>query len=97
MPLKGKGQRARTCPAVVINIKEPLVVVQGWNGGEASRVAFWQRCTGYVRGYSLILVSGCCEGPGPPHTGPIDRPSCRLLLSLPQSVDTCLNQRGLCP
>lgn len=39
MPLKGKGQRAWTCPAVVINIKEPLVVVEGWNGGEASRVA----------------------------------------------------------
>lgn len=30
MPLKGKGQRAQACPAVVINIKEPLVVAEGW-------------------------------------------------------------------
>lgn len=34
MPLKGKGQRAQAGPAVVINIKGPLVVVEGWEGGE---------------------------------------------------------------
>lgn len=34
MPLKGKGQRAQAGPTVVINIKEPLVVVEGWEGGE---------------------------------------------------------------
>lgn len=34
MPLKGKGQRAQACPAVVIHIKEPLVVVEGWKGWE---------------------------------------------------------------
>lgn len=34
MPLKGKGQRAQAYPAVVINIKEPLVVVEGWQGCE---------------------------------------------------------------
>lgn len=28
MSLKGRGQRAEGCPLVVINIKEPLVVLE---------------------------------------------------------------------
>lgn len=34
MSLKGRGQRAQACLIVVINIKEPLVVVEGWRGRE---------------------------------------------------------------
>lgn len=57
-PLKGKGQRAQACPAVVINIKEPLVVVGGWLF--ASDVLVTSEALG---------ATGV---PGPPHTGPID-------------------------
>lgn len=34
MSLKGKGQRAQACIVVVINIKEPIVAVEGWRGCE---------------------------------------------------------------
>lgn len=69
--LKGKGQRARACPAAVINIKEPLVVVEGWKGFYVSDALVTSQA------YSLIFIAGCCEGAAPRHTDPIDRPSCR--------------------